>query len=672
MQSSRLISLAVGVSLLFGSGVCSAQTLRAKKTRIDSPPTRRSVQSARKNLKSRKEIRLAKSQAVPRSKTRASRGNKSSMAYLNPIKTNAIAATNDECTSAAVIPAGSATGLSQTFDVSNASNSASDPAVSCLETDPENEDLELFTNRSVWYTYTPTRAGAYSISTCADAPTESTVVDTVMSIYTSSGGCGGTFTQIPTSVANNTNGCDDNGCLNDFDSFFQSVIQTNLQAGVTYYIVVRQVDFTQTPSELADGQKDLQLRVSRVTGRRPNPGEVLISEFRLSAKGNDRDEFIELYNNTGDFLDISTDEDNIDTSTGAYKVLAYDPSFNRTGRFPEDGLYEVFISPGVVLPPRGYYLITNNADFNPDDNVASDSYSLASYARGDNRITSFAGDLFIDRQGIAYVKEVFNSSGGSTITKIDSVGFVEDPNQPTNPPAPFNFVEGTGVPRYTGTANSEISFLRKFVGGTPGDTNNNANDFILVSTTNETVGGLASILGSPGPQNQLSARIRTPAPTVIINRFDNVASATAEPNLVRARTDDEKPLAGSIGSIKLRRNFTNSTGSPVTQLRVRIYDLTTLGSSSTGADARLVDGVSATVTRTGSQTALPVTGLTLDAPPASATFGGGINSTARVATITLAAPLAATAPNNSVNVEIRFSVQIGGIIRYLIAVEAAN
>ncbi len=50
---------------------------------------------------------------------------------------------------------------------------------------------------SVWYRFTPATSSGYEISTCASAPTGTTVNDTVVSVYTSSnGGCSGSFTQV--------------------------------------------------------------------------------------------------------------------------------------------------------------------------------------------------------------------------------------------------------------------------------------------------------------------------------------------------------------------------------------------------------------------------------------------------------------------------------------------
>src|SRR5262249_33603210 len=82
--------------------------------------------------------------------------------------------------------------------------------------------------RSVWYSFTPALSSKYSISTCTAAPTATTVPDTVMAVYTSAGGCGGTMVEV-------AGGCSDDAggvCGN------QSSVAVQLNAGTRYYIVV--------------------------------------------------------------------------------------------------------------------------------------------------------------------------------------------------------------------------------------------------------------------------------------------------------------------------------------------------------------------------------------------------------------------------------------------------
>jgi hypothetical protein len=75
-------------------------------------------------------------------------------------------------------------------------------------------------SRSVWYVFTPNATALYTISTCTDTAT--TLPDTVLAIYTADGQCAGfTFFE-----------CGDDECG------IRAAIETELDAGVTYYIVL--------------------------------------------------------------------------------------------------------------------------------------------------------------------------------------------------------------------------------------------------------------------------------------------------------------------------------------------------------------------------------------------------------------------------------------------------
>jgi hypothetical protein len=157
---------------------------------------------------------------------------------------------NDMCAGAIVIPpAGPFPHLTAvTADITDATLTG-DPAV------PSCTFLGGPVSRGTWYTFTPSTTALYTISACADAPTATTVDDTVIGIYTSAGGCAGPFTEIPT--AGGSDGCDDDTCATES---LQSVINTNLTSGTTYYIVVFQYD---TPAPTA-GNTAVQLRVGQV------------------------------------------------------------------------------------------------------------------------------------------------------------------------------------------------------------------------------------------------------------------------------------------------------------------------------------------------------------------------------------------------------------------------
>ncbi|HSE36231.1 MAG TPA: hypothetical protein VLG74_02945, partial [Blastocatellia bacterium] len=155
---------------------------------------------------------------------------------------------NDTCAGAEVIPAAGPFPhfTSVTADITDATVTSDPPAPSC--------QVNLF--RSIWYTFTPAATGTYTISSCASDGTGTTVDDTVMAIYTSTGGCAGTFSEIPTAGA--SEGCDDDSCVSEA---FQATIMTQLNSGTQYFIVVWQFG-SAAPTA---GNTAVQLSVSQVS-----------------------------------------------------------------------------------------------------------------------------------------------------------------------------------------------------------------------------------------------------------------------------------------------------------------------------------------------------------------------------------------------------------------------
>jgi hypothetical protein len=159
-----------------------------------------------------------------------------------------VAPPNDTCAGAEVIPAAGPFPYltTVTADITDATSAGDPPAPSCQPS----------VSRSIWYRFTPSATAIYTISSCADAPTGTTVDDTVMAIYTSStSNCGGTYTEIPISA--DTDGCDDDSCASEA---LQSVITTRLNAGTAYFIVV--FEFGSAPPTA--GNTAVQLLVSAV------------------------------------------------------------------------------------------------------------------------------------------------------------------------------------------------------------------------------------------------------------------------------------------------------------------------------------------------------------------------------------------------------------------------
>lgn len=176
-------------------------------------------------------------------KTRLLNERKAAAAVALP-HTPTVAPANDTCAGAQVIPgAGPFPHLTTTVDILDATLTGDPPAPSC-QTD---------VSRSVWYTFTPTASATYTISSCADAPTATTVDDTVIAIYTAAS-CAGPFTEIPT--AGPSDGCDDDSCVTES---LQAFITTTLTGGTQYFIVVWEFDATAPTA----GNTALQLRVSQ-------------------------------------------------------------------------------------------------------------------------------------------------------------------------------------------------------------------------------------------------------------------------------------------------------------------------------------------------------------------------------------------------------------------------
>jgi uncharacterized repeat protein (TIGR01451 family) len=151
-----------------------------------------------------------------------------------------VAPTNDLCPGAEVIPgAGPFPYTSGTYDITDATTTNDPPANACQ---PD-------VSRSIWFAFTPTTTGFYSFSLCSDAPTLTTVVDTVLAVYSATAACSGL-----SAVAG---GCDDDSCS---VTELQSVVSgLQLSAGQIYYIVAWQFGST-APDPTAAA---IQLRVTQ-------------------------------------------------------------------------------------------------------------------------------------------------------------------------------------------------------------------------------------------------------------------------------------------------------------------------------------------------------------------------------------------------------------------------
>ena len=376
-----------------------------------------------------------------------------------------------------------------------------------------------------------------------------------------------------------------------------------------------------------------------------NPGDVLISEFRLRGANGANDEFIELYNNTDSIITVGT----TDGSSGWALAGLNADGASATTKF--------IIPLGTRIPARGHYLAINNS---------ISGYSLTSQASGDITYTT---DI-ADNTGIALFRTA-NSANLTLANRLDAVGFSSQTNT--------LYKEGAGLPDLNPSSNLEQSFIRriKVAGGAgtglPIDDNNNATDFLYVDTAAMSTSA-GQRLGAPGPQNLISPIQRNAQLRAVL--FDPSQSPAAAANRRRYRCTDADvptpcdPNTSPQGFLSIRRTYMNLTGQPVKHLRFRIVDISTTpeGINNNGtADLRALSRISSfTVTRfDGSQT---VQGLTLEQPP-NQPKGGGFNSSLLAPTITLDTPLSATPPNNKITVEFLLGIVLGGNFRLLVNVE---
>ncbi len=391
-------------------------------------------------------------------------------------------------------------------------------------------------------------------------------------------------------------------------------------------------------------------------------GDVLITEFRLDGPNGANDEFMELYNNTDHNITVGTTDGSSGWSVGlAYQCELCPPN--------GEGLVVYFVVPnGTVIPARGHFLYTNTFT---DGGGVYRGYSLNNYG-GTNRATgnaTFNGTgvnlEFVDDplEGFALFT-TSNQANWSLANRLDAVGAVNNLN-------PL-FAEGPGI-NYVADYNNnvEYSWVRRMESGTPQDTNNSANDFVLIAATGPfTVpqggGSGNAILGAPSPENLTSPIQRNASVKTAL--IDPQQSSTAPPNRIRDTTANVCGNASlcAEGTLTIRRSFKNSTGAPVTALRFRIVDITTLNTPNPGgqqSDLRALDTADVTVTVTSGSSVL-VKGTTIEQPPAQAA-GGGLHSS-----LVVALPGGALAPNASVNVQFVLGVQAGGRFRFLVNVEA--
>ena len=405
------------------------------------------------------------------------------------------------------------------------------------------------------------------------------------------------------------------------------------------------------------------------------PATLIISEARFRGPNGVEDEFVEVYNTTSSPHVVAPPD-----GSGGYALVG------------SDGVVRGTIPFGTVIPARGHYLFANG-----------DGYSLGAYPAGDATTATpdatYTADVPDTSAGGVALFITSNPANLTLANRFDAFGFMG---------APALYREGAGHPAAGFDANTEASLVRKVPASAPQDTDNNASDFALVSTTGGVIGGVQSTLGAPGPENLGSPVDRT-AQFGGFN-LDGTKSSASSPNRQRDFTSD--PANNStFGTLTIRRRVVNNTGAAVTRLRFRVTAITGFPVQGAGvADLRVRTSSDTTVNGVADPTtcspnpapcSVSVSGLTLETPPAQPN-GGGLNSSlslpgvtavppavpsqglsfaageggdsvaadgapAASDTIALGAPLASGA---SINVQFLLGIQKTGTFRFYVTVEA--
>lgn len=405
--------------------------------------------------------------------------------------------------------------------------------------------------------------------------------------------------------------------------------------------------------------RKLVISESRINPKKPaklnnavRAGGLLISEFRLRGPAGANDEFVEIYN----------------PGSTPHTVAASDESAGY-GLAASDGVVRFVIPNGTVIPARGHFLGVNSV-----------GYSLASYPAGNG--STATGDAtytidITDHAGIA----LFSTSNAANFalgTRIDAAGSTFESNTLYKegagyPPIPEVPADHTLFRNYCPGGNtlpfgSSMGCLPGS-GGLPKDTDDNGIDFVFVNA----IGGLLNQrLGAAGPENLSSPINRNTSTSGLI--LDASVSPASPPNRVRDFTPDPDNNS-RFGTMDIRRRIVNNTGAPITRLRFRIIDITTMQAIFGTADLRA--RTSTTVEILGINDAgtcspapapctVTVQGTTLEQPP-SQPLGGGFNSSLSADTVSLVTPVA---PGGSINVRFLLGVQATGTFRFYLNVEA--
>jgi hypothetical protein len=223
---------------------------------------------------------------------------------------------------------------------------------------------------------------------------------------------------------------------------------------------------------------------------------------------------------------------------------------------------------------------------------------------------------------------------------------------------------GTGIPAMTGTPAGRYAWVRLQVAGVPRNTSDNASDFWLVSNTGGSFGGVQSTLGGAVP-SRLSSPVQNNA-ALRSTLLDPTVSAAAEPN--------RGYVAGSPGTLVIRRTITNVSTETATALSVRLTALSQAnGAPKPGVVSQPVSHAHLRAVNPAEETSVVTTAgrgpVTVDnlgvADVGTLAAGGGLNNT-----LTSTGTDGDLAPGDSVDVAFTFSVDTGGTFWFGYHVEA--
>lgn len=365
-------------------------------------------------------------------------------------------------------------------------------------------------------------------------------------------------------------------------------------------------------------------------------GTVIISEFRLRGPAGADDEFVDIYNNTD--ADVTVTDANFPACSA--QLITAGPStpcgwalVDLQGAASTTPIPRFVVPAGAFIPARGHYL------------AAGSGYSLSALAAADLTYDP-PGYADADFTGLALYKTADRTQFTQANT-LDAVGFDG---------VGAAFREGTGLSPSDGvTADAEHAFVRNQGSGRPADTNDNRADFTLVATDPALFADGAATLGAPGPENR----------TGPVSRNSKFAVAVPPGVASSLRSASPAVTSGDLGTLSLRRRFTNNTGQALTRLRFRVADVQTL-------QGRLIYGNQAELRVLDAQlTGLSGSGLkatTVESTPYHP-LGGGVNTSLVVGgSLTLTQPLQ---NGQSVDVEFLLGVMKGGSYQFILVVEAA-